>query len=459
MHKVKRFLCCVLTLLQLTVCAYALTGCGGHRHIGELLSLRTDVSEIPCCGMFRCTDCGETYEASVTYENTRLPVVRIEGELEGISKSNKKTATVRYDGETSFTSAVTLKWQGESSLLFPKKNYSVQFVNADGSGNDVTLREIWGSQSKYCLKANWDDYAGARNLVSAKLWGEIVHSRHIDDRLDPLVNGGAVDGYPVLLYINGEYQGLYTMNTPKNRWIFGISKKDMRAGLLFAEYWRDAVTMHKPIDPEAPTEESGWEVEYCATEDTDEGTAWLYAGMNALINCLLNSNDAQFKTEIHKYTDVDRVIDYMLFVQFICGGDNLGRNMLWATFNGKLYVPSAYDMDNTWHTASEAGEAGLGMNWNDDRILRTHLLFYRIIDHFEDEIRARYAALRESILTYGHIEKSFSDFLGQVPEIIRTAESERWPQQSVTYNNLPQDFMRFFTQRAAALDEYYGFSE
>ncbi|MBQ9505900.1 MAG: CotH kinase family protein [Clostridia bacterium] len=458
MKKAKRTLCRALALLQLFAFITAFSACAGHSHTGVLTALRTDTaSGVPCCGVFQCTECGETYEAGVTYRDVGLPVVRIEGDLEGISKENKKTATVIYDGDISFTSRATLKWQGESSLLYPKKNFSLQFTDAHGTGKKIMLRDAWGKQSKYCLKANWDDYAGARNLVSAKLWGEIVHSRKKNDRLDPLVNGGAVDGYPVLLYINGEYQGTYTMNTPKNRWIFGMTKKDTRAGLLFAEYWRDAVTMHKLIDRNASVEESGWEVEYCATEDTDEGTAWLYDGMNDLIGFLLEGDDTQFKTEIRKYTDVDRVIDYMLFIHFICGADNLGRNMLWATFDGKKYVPSAYDLDSTWRLTSEADAAKLGLNWNDGSILRTHLLFDRIMDHFENEIRARYAALRESIFTYGHIEKLFSDFLDQAPEILRAAESERWPGQSVVYNNLPQDFTRFFMQRAAALDAYYGF--
>ena len=362
-----------------------------------------------------------------------------------------------YDGgEISFTSRATLKWQGEISLMYPKKNFSLQFTNAHGAGRKIKLRDAWGKQSKYCLKANWNDYAGARNLVSAKLWGEIIHSRHKNDRLNPLVNGGAVDGYPVVLYMNGIFHGLYTLNMPKNRWVFDISKQDRRAGLLFAGNWTNSTSLRAQIDPEAPPEVSGWEVEYCATEDTAEGTGWLFAGMNALISFLLNSDDATFKAEIGDYTDVDRVIDYMLFVFFICGGDNLGRNIIWVTYDGKQYLPSAYDLDQTWKYKRSSTPEMTAAWYESDVILRTNLLFSRLLENFEEKIRDRYAALREELLEYGHIEELFSNHFGIVPDLVRAAESERWPSQKLPNGDPCADIMQFFTERAAALDKIYG---
>ncbi len=444
-------------LAALLLCAAVLlpAGCGTHKHTGTLTALKTDApGPIPCCGVFRCDTCGETYEESVSYKNTGLPVVRIEGGTEGISKTEKVTATLHYDGETAFTTLASLKWQGESSLLFPKKNFSVQFLTAGGRKNEIRLKDAWGKQSKYCLKANWDDYAGARNLVSARLWGELVRDEGKNDRLTPLVNGGAVDGRPVLLYMNGRFQGLYTLNTPKNRWIFGMKKEEQRAGLLFAEYWRYAVSMYAQIDPSAPPEVSGWSVEYCATEDAPEGTGWLFDGMNRLIAFVNDTGDADFRARLGDYTDPDRVIDYMLFALFVCGADNMGRNMLWATFDGRTYLPSAYDLDKTWRLP--AGISDEDSVWNSGEVWRTHRLFSRMADCFMPEIRARWAALRETLFTEEHAQALFSAHLGQVPGPVRAAEAARWPQEAVVYNNLPDDFTRFIRQRLAALDGYFG---
>ena len=458
MRRIRKPVCCILIVTLLLTCTAFLAACGKkHVHSGSLTALHTDeVPGVPCCGTFLCTECGETYEASVTYKNVGLPVVQIEGDLEGISKTDKVTATVLYDGDVSFTSNATLKWQGKITLTYPKKNFSLQFITAKGSNNNVLLRNEWGKQSKYCLKANWGDFAGARNLVSAKLWGEIVHSRNIDDRLHPLVNGGAVDGYPVLLYLNGRFHGLYTLNTPKNRWIFGITKHDKRAGLLFCENGTASATMQEPIaDPDAP-QPYGWDVEYCSTEDGPEGIRWLTEGMNGFISFLMHSDDAAFKESISEYTDVDRIIDYMLFVYFICAGDNLDRNLLWITFDGKKYVLSAYDLDRTWKLYYGHTSLASAPEWSNGDALHVHMLFSRIADTFFPEICARYAALREDLLTYEHIEKLFTDHLAQIPEPVKAAEQSRWSQESVVYNNKIEDIMQFFTARTAALDELFN---
>ena len=181
-----------------------------------------------------CEECGEKYTSQITSKNAGLPVIKVEGSLEGISKENKVNVEISYDGSTAFKSAATLKWQGESTLKYQKKNYSVRFLTKNGEKNKVLISDDWGEQSKYCLKANWEDWAGCRNLVSAALWGDTARSRQPADILSGLVNAGAVDGFPVLLFVNGGFEGLYTLNSPKDEWIFGMSDKEKRQGLLFA---------------------------------------------------------------------------------------------------------------------------------------------------------------------------------------------------------------------------------
>ena len=97
-----------------------------------------------------------------------LPVLYLTGDTAGMSKDNAVSMNYVY-GERS--GECTLKWQGSSSLSYPKKNYTIKFDNA------FEAKEGWGPQKKYCLKANYIDHSHARNIVSAKLWGEIVKSR------------------------------------------------------------------------------------------------------------------------------------------------------------------------------------------------------------------------------------------------------------------------------------------
>ena len=452
MRSVKKSLCLLLSLLFAGAGLAMLSGCGGHTHSGALQSLRTDASDIPCCGVYLCESCGGTYEAAVTFESAGLPVVNIEGSLDGISKTDKVTVSVTYDGDVSFTSAATLKWQGGATLEYPKKNYSLQFITADGGKNKVALRESWGSQSKYCLKANWEDFGGTRNLVAAAIWGDIVHSRGIADRLDPLVNGGAVDGFPVLLYHNGVYQGLYTLNMPKDHWIFGMTKKNTPEGLLFGEEWSDSTSLRAPIPDVTDPAAAGWDVEYSAVNDP----APLAGGMNRLIGFLLENDGPALREGLAAYTDVDRAIDYLLYILFILGADNTGRNILWATFDGEKYIPSAYDLDNTWRGNFAGAPQELVDDWTSGDALRSNLLFDRLLDNYPEEIAARYAALRQGPLSAQNVERRFSAHLAQLPDYARAAERDRWPSQPDNADAALDRFMNFFTARCQALDARFG---
>ena len=455
-----KILCVCIASVLLFAGTALLSACSGHRHKGTLVSLSTaQGQEIPCCGVFCCAECGETYEKSVTYADVGLPVVNVTGSLEGISKETRVTVTVKIDGPVSFTSAATLKWQGVSSLRNEKKNYNVKLIKPNGKSNPVALRDAWGSQSKYCLKANWQDYAGAHNLGAAKLWGQIVHSRGINDRLDTLVNGGAVDGFPVLLYLNGDFEWIYTLNTPKDRWIFGMQKGQGHEGLLFGEEWSDSVQLQTPIADVNDPLSSGWEVEYCSTEDTAEGIAWLGEGMNALISFLRENDGPALRDGLGRYTDVDRAIDYMLFVLFICGADNTGRNILWATYDGRQYIPSAYDLDNTWIFYENVSNDALPEGWKNGDALRSNLLFDRLLDNYGPEIAARYAELRREILTEENVRRTFAAYPEQIPDLARTAETERWPKEGGIREDLLDLYTEFFAYRTRALDANFGFSE
>ena len=92
-----------------------------------------------------------------------LPILALTGDISGMDKDNAVTLNYIYK-ELSGTCDV--KWQGSSSLAYPKKNYTIEFDKA------FEAVEGWGTQKKYCLKANFIDFTQCRNVVSAKLWGQ-----------------------------------------------------------------------------------------------------------------------------------------------------------------------------------------------------------------------------------------------------------------------------------------------
>lgn len=98
----------------------------------------------------------------------KLPVLRLTGDTSGMSKDNAVTLDYVY-GDKSGTASV--KWQGSSSLSYPKKNYTIKFDEA------FEAKEGWGAEKKYCFKANFIDHSHARNICSCIKWGNMVKTR------------------------------------------------------------------------------------------------------------------------------------------------------------------------------------------------------------------------------------------------------------------------------------------
>ena len=300
------------------------------------------------------------------------------------------------------------KAQGTSSLNYPKKNQTTKFSQAINFKN-------WGLQKKYCMKANWIDLTHARNIVSAQLWGDVVKSRanylDLPELLRNSPNQGAIDGFPALVYADGVYQGRYTINIPKDGWMANMDKTlDTHCILCGENYVSGCFRAAANING------SDWSDELHDTVPDAIKTRW-----NEVISFVMNSTDDEFRVGLSDYFYVDSLIDYLLFALASCGLDSMGKNQLYMTYDGQRWIASMYDMDSTW-----------GLYWNGGSFVASdyertsyedyaasgregNLLYIRLERNFYEEIQARWAELREGVLSYPNIMTRFERFIGIVP--------------------------------------------
>ena len=373
-----------------------------------------------------CTRCGREATAVITAEEFGLPILWLEGDLDNVVKDEDTPIRVVYEeADRRIESEAEIHLQGASSASRPKKNYSLHLLDPDGSGNKVTLREDWGKQSKYCLKADYMDSSAARNLVTASLYGEISENGGYDDRYASLVNAGAVDGYPVAVYLNGRFNGCYSLNIPKNKWLFGMeSSEETREAILYARNWSESTALREEMKEDITR--SGWDLEFCSTENTD----WVRESFNRLIAFVNESDDETFRARLGEYIGVDRTIDTMLLTMAMGGVDNLSKNILWTTYDGTVWTCTPYDLDATWGL-SWRGRTVRAADLADDVLppLNTgnsNLLWKRLWKNFRPEIVARYRELREEIFTVGHITALFEAQMALTPDAAREANRARW---------------------------------
>ena len=404
-------------------------------------------------GAFICNKCGRRVTGNLTSDNIGMPILYLNGDIDGISKENRKTVQVRYSSPNNkFEADAVIKVQGSSSAYYPKKNFNITFYETGTNDKYKTeLSEGWGKESKYCLKANYIDASQARNIVSAKIYGEIAHDRDRADELDSLVNAGAIDGFPVLLCLNGSPYGLYTLNIPKDNWLFGMKKGDDRQAMLFANDWSDSTALNRKIGSNPAAD--GWKLEFCSSEDnTSVGTEWVFDSFNNFIGFLKDNKGETFKNGLDQYLDIERAIDVLIFIQFIYGLDNSSKNMLWVTYDGIKWVPSVYDLDSTWglrYDGQEYYAPDSSANFVNDKAIWTKLYGY-----YSKSICERYFYLRENILSENHINEIFLTFFNKIPDALYIMDGKLWPDMPNQETNNYNTIQSWISDRIIYMDSY-----
>lgn len=415
-----------------------------------------------------CTGCGDCVLSEIA-PTLLLPRVYFTGNTAAMSSENPVTLQMTYDSYTTyFTAAAVMRWQGFTAAGWPKKNYNIKLYTDDtltvhqkedlGYGN-------WGAQWRYTMKANYIDISHGRNIVTCRLWGAMIRShKNSNPELLAAPNGGAIDGFPVRAYFNGSYYGIYTMNMPKNKWIFGIDESTHPYSAILTSQMHNATNKFKANTDLYTTQD--WDVEYCSTGTNLD---WLNESFNNLITFMYSATGDEFREGISQYLDVEAAIDYTLLCYVIYGPDNWDKNTVIVTYDGTQWIPCIYDAD-----------CSFGLHWTGeyfydeeamDKVLPTYvseknmpgtsnLLSTKIAYYFFDEFKARYWELRKSTLSNENIIATFQAWEDSIPDscyeedmIINNLQS-RNPTDSASgeQNNIRQ-VTYFVNHRMALMDE------
>ena len=343
-----------------------------------------------------------------------IPKVFLTGQIP--TTKDEVLAEMEYVSKTeTFRAYLKIKCQGDSSLNYAKKNFTVKLY-AD-EARETKLKKVfrdWGTEShKYVLKANYIDHSHARNIVSARLWNEVTASRSgyetLPEEMRNSPRNGAVDGFPVKVYTNGTYQGIYTWNIGKDDWTWGMDEENANHVLLCGEtntngaYAENACNFRALWDGVDGTD---WSVEVGTNSDAVKNS------LNALIGFVMENDGEDFKAGIETYLDVQSAMDYFLFSYVTCGLDSLGKNMLLATYDGVKWICGEYDMDSTfglWWDGSQFVSAELACPGEYQEAFS--LLWERIVANYAEELKVRYAELRAGALSLSNMVTHFERFM------------------------------------------------
>lgn len=396
-------------------------------------------------------------EALVTKpDNYDLPILYLYGAgIEGMQSKKDELSEGLSFSFPRFNVSGTLtgiKVQGASSASLAKKNYTLHL------DRKIELIPGYGKQKKYVIKADMTDFSHVRNVGCAKLWGKVRETRikaddaikandtdylvdnvgnHITGEADPQLsiggNYGAVDGFPIALYINDKYWGLYTFNVPKDDWMAKMPKKQGCA--IVSTVWAS-------FNESTRLDGKDMDIEFCGTEDSD----WVFRSINNLIDGVKASYTSKddFESVVLPLLDIDSAIDYYVYSVAIGNVDGVVRNFNLQTWDGKKWYFAAYDLDMVFgrtpdlldylspeYNGSSIRHGGLTF----ENMATGNRIFHQLWKFYKDEIIARYKDLASNVLSSASVGTFFTNYVKKIPVALKAQEDKTWPQTPLTESN------------------------
>lgn len=266
------------------------------------------------------------------YNNT-MSSMYFYGDITNMTKDNPATLRIKYISQNDFGQSFDLpacevKWQGTSTLQYAIKNYKIKLKDGNGSKYKYQLfGEESMPESTFTLKADYMDSSMANNTGIASFIGDCLYDTPLPPQEVNSKVRSTIKGFPMQLYINDVYWGVYNFNYDKgNEDTFGFKEKgfdqilsyevaansDTTAGAFFK--WDPS----KTDKTEYEYYESDFELRY--PEDEHDS----YDEIKRVVEWVNDADDETFRREFDQYFDKEYVIRYFIQVMTFTMVDNLG---------------------------------------------------------------------------------------------------------------------------------------
>lgn len=411
-----------------------------------------------------------------------------------------------------FHKNVLMSAQGQSSMNYEKKNMAFDFFDTEVDGDAFKIRfGNWVAQDSFHVKAYVADFfkglsvicyqiseevAKTRGFMSDTPWkralwsaidfdGSIYKSEQIDDMSLQMDSGAKCqpDGFPVLVYHNGEFYGLFSWTLKKHRDNYHMSKSSAKNIHVDGQYYDHklfdgdiAWNMFEPRNPKdlyykeahLNTETHKYTYKYDADNpgqfeiaDQVSVDAWIAAGQlpdgteitNKIKKNLQNTAkvhtaitnlsgrlaeiEAQSTVEAKKalietYFDVPSLIDYELIQCAVADPDSIFNNCQWITYDGVKWYACEYDKDDTFgnhHYGNMPREVGgwTAALWSNNQIADKSPIGL-VRKYYQAEAKARWQELVSAgIFTTSHFMELINNWMNRIGENYYAKEYEKWP--------------------------------
>ena len=418
------------------------------------------------------------------YHNTTLPKMYLNGDITNMTAYQTVPMSIEYispDEERygqSFNTGIQnnpVKIQGTSSLQYVRKNYTIYLK--DEYGADMYYNPYGaGSVADYvfCLKADYVESSHANNTGCAKFVNDCLYDTKTPMQLDNENCRTAINGFPIEVYMNGEYLGIYNFNHDRYSYqSYGYDYKRY-PNLLVYEINSNSNTSAGAFYRYGDNEESSagvTELNYYKrdfnliygnrTSDSDT-----YSEIKTLVEWVSVAEQDLFRETISEHFNTEYLFRYFLMVLLIGAVDSLGKNLKIMTIDGRVWYPTFYDMDtvlgidNTGYLTIPPDveiESGSYNTSNSN-------LWNKVWNFFRQELKDEWAAMRQGRFTLDNLmDYIYNQQISVIPAKYYNDDAEvKYLQFGSLYTycchgNKEHQIRRWLRERIAYVDSMLGY--
>lgn len=411
-----------------------------------------------------------------------------------------------------FKKHAILNAQGNSSLGLDKKNTAIDLCDDEWIGDNTPKVRIgnWVPQDSFHIKAYYTDFFRGVGAVSYKLNEQIVCTRgNMYDRpwkkalldmskigittksfgnpyigsYDLLTDTGArcfPDGFPVAVYLNGTFYGIFSFQLKKHRDNYHMNKSTaehvhLDGTIDWTTLWNgtiqwgqgdDGFEIRNPkglyaiggnkYDADIKQEEIAGETEVNSwieagqlpngkaidskTKKALQMTAKVKKYIQDFAQTVLKIKEAEstyeasskgeedlntFKKVFETYYDVDNLIDYIIVSDLIKNSDGFRKNWQWFTYDGVKWWVGLYDCDMSFggHSSGNQITEPLTSHVNSNMNMPNGF----VIKFYASELESRYKELADKgIASSDNIFSLLKDWCNRIGTEYFKEEYKKW---------------------------------
>ena len=318
------------------------------------------------------------------------------------------------------------------------------------------------------------DSAHYRNTGNATYINDNLYSGTLNpaQQLDANVRN-TIDGFPINLYINGEYIGVFNFNNDKsNKKVFGLTKSFPQciSYEVSANSNTTAGAFNKWTSATGLTEKqyyyNDFELRYSSrSQDADEDN-WDITPLKTLVDWVSDADETEFRTNLDQHFNRRYLIDYYIFTMTAGLIDNFGKNMMLTTWDSQIFYPQFYDCDSCL-SLNNSGYRRYDpyievtpdvFNTSDSK------LWTKLTQYLWDEIVVRYRELRQSTLTYDRLmEYYYGHQISKIPErLYNTDMNTKYLNHTeylfMLHGNDLEHLKSWLSKRISFLDNFFDYA-